>query len=369
MIKEGKFGVQEAVCLLTITTVSKVFYTSPAMVMKVVGTTGWYMTLISAAAAMAAFTPVYYLLKRNPGKNIMDIYDIVLGKSLGSVFTFIFLLIVMLTAAANIREFTEVLIIYVYPLSPPGYIISLLFIVIILAAYLGLESIARVSRFFAGILFSGLIIVLALSAQNYNLHHLFPFFGYGIGTTLSNGILRSSAYGDITIIAIIATSLQKTSTIKKAGYISLILSGAIISTVILAFTLSFPYYAGREITAPMYLMTTLINYGGFFQRMEAIFLYLWSISLTISSCILFYMSLMLYSYLFNIRDKKPIILPLSIILYSLTMLPVNMDVLITKYMQILRSYGWVLFYIPPALVLLLDMIKGNKGGAKAAKSN
>ncbi len=369
MIKEGKFGVQEAVSLLTITIVSKVFYTSPAMVAKVVGTAGWYMTLISALTATIAFTPVYFLLRRFPGKNIMEANDIVLGKTGGSVFSFLLFFILLVSAAANIREFTEVLIVYAYPLSPSSYIMILLIAIIVFAAYLGLESIARVSRILSGILLIGLAILMVLATKNYKFHRLFPIFGYGLGKTLINGLLRSSAYGDITIIAIFASSLQGISHVKKAGYISLALSGIIITTIIFAFTLSFPYYTGQEATAPMYLAATLIDYGAFFKRLEAMFLFIWNITHMISSSVLFYMSLMIYSHIFNIKDKKPLILPLSIVLFALAMIPDNMNSLITIYMQALRSYGWIIFFPPPALVLILAVIKGRKGESKDAKSN
>lgn len=52
MIKEGKFGVQEAICLTWITIVSKVFFSSPAVLARLIGSTGWYATLISAAVAL-----------------------------------------------------------------------------------------------------------------------------------------------------------------------------------------------------------------------------------------------------------------------------------------------------------------------------
>lgn len=368
MIEEGKFGVQEAVSLLTITIVSKAFYTSPAMVMKVVGTAGWYMTMISALTATIAFTPVYLLLKRFPGKNIMEAYDTVLGRVGGSVFSFLFFFIILVSAAANIREFTEVLIVYVYPLSPPSYIMILLSAIIAFAAFLGLESIARVSRLFAGILLSGLALLMVLSVKNYKFYRLFPILGYGFGKTLINGLLRSSAYGDIIIIAVFACSLQGISHVRKAGYNSLVFAGIIITSIIFTFTLSFPYYTGKEATAPMYLSATLIDFGPFFKRLESMFLFIWSISHVISSSALFYISLMIYSHIFNIEDKKPLILPLSIILFALAMIPDSMNSLITIYMQTLRSYGWVIFFPPPALVLLLAVIKGRKGESKSAKS-
>ncbi len=366
MIKEGKFGVQEAVSLLVITSVAKVFYTSPAMVMKVAGTAGWYMTLVSAMVAGIGFIPLWFLLKRFPNKNIMDIYDIVLGRIGGFIFSLVLFLLILATLTANIREYTEVLVVYIFPLSPPQYLITLLFVVIILAAYLGLETIARLSKLFGGILLLGLMAVLLLTMQNYDINHLFPFYGYGVKAILSNGFLRSSAYGDLIIISIIVKSLQGISHVKKAGSLSLIITAAIIPIVILAFSLSFPYDTGREVTAPMYLMTTLINYGPFFQRLESIFLYIWNISLMISSSALFYMLLMVYSHMFNIKDKRPMIVPLAIILFSLTLMVENISRLITVYLQLLRTYGWVFFFLPPTFALLIAIIKGKKGDAESA---
>jgi hypothetical protein len=66
MIKEGKFGVSEAVCLVTITVSAKIFFTSPAVLLTHVGTAIWYETLVSAAAALVGFAFIYLLLKRFP---------------------------------------------------------------------------------------------------------------------------------------------------------------------------------------------------------------------------------------------------------------------------------------------------------------
>ncbi len=48
MIQEGKFGIAEAMWLVVFTSAAKVFFYQPATVAALVGTAGWYMTLISA---------------------------------------------------------------------------------------------------------------------------------------------------------------------------------------------------------------------------------------------------------------------------------------------------------------------------------
>ncbi|MGE5631876.1 MAG: hypothetical protein ACM3TR_12370 [Caulobacteraceae bacterium] len=57
---------------------------------------------------------------------------------------------------------------------------------------LGLETIARFSRFIIYIIVVGFFIVLVLGQQSYSIHHLFPILGYGIGKTILHGLIRSS---------------------------------------------------------------------------------------------------------------------------------------------------------------------------------
>jgi len=189
--KEGKFGLQEAIWVLIITSTAKVFFTSPAMVARAVGTAGWYMTLISTATAAVGFTFIYFLLKRFPEKNIMEVYDSVLGKCIGFVFSLILAVVLLILASVNLREYTDVLKVYVFIKTPPTFIIGFFIVTVVILSFLGLESIARCSKLFAYVLLLGFILILLLASQHYQPHRLFPIFGYGLGNTIYNGIMRS----------------------------------------------------------------------------------------------------------------------------------------------------------------------------------
>ena len=138
MIREGNFGYHEAISLLAITILAKTFFTSPAILVGIVGTAGWYMTLISALTAMFGFMFLYLLLKRFPNKNIMEIADMVLGKLGSIIFLFLFGGFLLWSASISIREFAEVLKVYVLPQSPPSFIIILFLITIIVLSFMGL---------------------------------------------------------------------------------------------------------------------------------------------------------------------------------------------------------------------------------------
>jgi len=315
------------------------------------------MTLLSAAAAAVGFTFIYLLLKRFPGKNLVEAFEASLGRFCGFIFSFLLVLLFMLNASAIVREFVEVLKVYVLPLTSISILIGVFVIVVTVVSFLGLETIARYAKLSAYILLASFAIVLILASQKYETYRMFPIFGHGLAKTIPHGLARSSFYGEVLILAVVAGSLQGTKYVKKAGYLSLVLSGILVSSALLAFTLTFPYYTGAEITAPMYQLTAMIDYGRFLQRLEPIFLFIWFISSFVSVTAIFYTSASLYCKIFRIQDMRPIIFPFATILYTIAIMPGDITTVATGYIHRSREYGWTILYIPPLIALIMAIVK------------
>lgn len=364
MIKEGKFGVQEAVWLTTIAISTKVFFTSPATLAKIVGNTGWYMTLVSAATALIGFFFIYLLLKRFPNKDIVEIFDLSLGRVLGFIFSGVLAVYMLFVAVTRLSEFNQVAKVYAFPLSPNWYIVGICIVCVFIMSWLGLESLARFSKLLAYFMLAGFAIVLILATRNFNANNLYPILGHGLDKTIITGAVRSSAYGEVIILAIFAKTFQGVKYIKKEGIISICLSAFFILLSLLAFTLTFPYYTAQEITAPMYEMATLIDYGRFLQRVEPIFLFIWIISSLISATIVFYSFIWLFCKMFRIQDKKPVILGASVIVYAAALMQKDINTVISLNVESMRSYGSIVFILPLlSLIVAAIRKKGVKGNA------
>ena len=356
MIEKGKFGVSEAVSLITITIVAKIFYTSPSAVVQIAGTAGWYLTIISGGAAFLSFMFVIMLLKRCPGKNIVDAYSTAFGPFIGFVFSFLLASALMFGAVSNTAEFSYVIQSYVLPRTPLFFIIGTCTIGVAILSFLGLESIARFSRLSVLILLTGFTAVILLGMQNYSIHRILPILGYGLKTTIYHGLLRSSFYADVIILAVFTGSLQGLKFVKKAGFLSLAISTIIVSISLLAFSLTFPYFVGEELTAPMYVLASLIDYGRFFQRLESIFLFIWYISSFIGVVALFYTSLCVYCQIFKINDKKSIVFPFAIIFCTASLLPSSIITVVDAIVPLYREYIWVVIFLPPIIGLLTSKL-------------
>lgn len=361
MIKDGKFGYHEAISMFVITIFIKAFFTSPTMVAKLVGTSGWFMTLISALCTAIFFTFQYLLLKRFPNMNQMEINDTVLGNKIGRLLTLLFSAYVLIVAAIKMREFSEVMEVFVLPESPPSFIMIIFCASIIALCITGLETIARFSKFIVYILALGYILVMLFSIPNFRLYRLFPIFGYGLDKNIAIGFSRSSFYGEIALIGVYAKSLQGTKEIKRIGYSSIFVSGILTSSACLFFILAFSYLTAREQVSSMYTLATMVNLGSFLQRVDPIFVFLWNFGTFIEVSVLFYASMAMFCHVFRISDRRPVILPMTTILYCINLIPKGLVEVSTELVQTLRTWGWGFYYFPSILVLIIAVIRKKKG--------
>jgi spore germination protein (amino acid permease) len=366
MIKEGKFGVNEAVCLVTIAICNKIFSTTPGSVTRTIGTTGWYMTLISCASALVFFIFIYLLLKRFPGKNIVEIYEASLGRIIGFIFSFLLMVSFLSGSGIYTSEYVSIMKIYIFPITPLSVLIGALIFAASVAAFLGLETIVRVAKLAAYSALFGYFLILIFSSQYFKLAHILPILGYGLDRTVITGILRGSAYAEVVILAVFAGSLQGIGYIKKAGLISMILSGFLLSLGLLCFSFVFTYTTTEEVTAPIYVMVRILRYGAFFQRLDPIFIFIWIITTIIYISILFYTAVSIYCKIFRLQDTRPVIIPMAVLAFTIAIFPKDFSSVVAEYVEGFRTYSNITFFVLPLIALIVAVIRKKKGENQCA---
>lgn len=360
MIDEGKFGLEETISLIAITITVKSYFTSPTFLAQSIGTSSWYATLISALTALVGFILVCKLLSRFPGKNFSDIFRATLGKILGTIFSLTLCTYLVISNAMLLREFSEVLKVYILPLTPISFVLISMIVPAALVCFFGIESIARFARLMAYFLLIGYVSVLVLNYNNYDILNLFPIGGYGLITSIQHGITRSSFYGEAVILGCIAPSLQGTVHIKKSGIKAIVISGILVSASLICSSMAFTYGTSQEIVSRLFALTQLINIGSFFQRLDPLFILPWCIGSLISITFILYISINTYCNTFKMQDMRPCILPFTIIVYIISILPKDITSIIT-YINILRENGWIVFFGLPIFVLIIAIFRKKKG--------
>jgi len=211
-----------------------------------------------------------------------------------------------------------------------------------------------------------LVVILVFAIPLYEPANLMPVLGHGPVNTLLIGMSRSSGYAEVVALAVFLGALQGMGHFKKAGIISLIISGLIVGSSMFFYIMAFPVNVAVENTNPLLNMTRVIEYGRFFQRFESIFLFAWSISAILAVGISLYITLSIYAKVFRIDDHRVLVLPLAVVLFNIAILPRDLSSLVYIYVAAIREFGWAVAFGLPVLTLLVAVVRGKKGGPAGA---
>lgn len=365
MIKEGKFGTAEAIYLMTLVIASKTFYTSIRVMIKTTGTAAWYMTLISCLTSIIFFLLVTAVMSRFPGKNLVQVFEMVTGRFFGKLLTLIFSAYFVYYAGSSLREFLEMIKAYNLPYTPPSLIITAFMAVVIALAYVGLEGIARVAAVTFYPVIIGIALILFLAYPYYEFRAIFPIGGYGILATLKTGFLRSSAYDEVILLAFVINSVNGVKTFKKVGLVSLLISGITFSFTAFCDIMAFDYTVGSENVSGLFQLARIIYFSRFFQRIESVFLFIWIMASLITVGLAFYTSISIFCKAFKVDSHRPLILPFSFLTFMVTLFPEGLVEVTRVNIMIMREYSMVLMYGVPFLVLLIAVLFGKKGDRHA----
>jgi len=366
VLKEGQIGVFEASAITTIMIASNVFFTSGWSIADRLGPAAWYGILLSACTALGGFYILFLLLQRFQGQGLVPVYEAAFGRPAGGLLLLLTASLFLFNGAMITREFVEAGKVYFYPLTPPSLMIVFFLLAVVTLLHCGLEVIVRSAALFAWPLLTALLAIFFFAGPLYSASHLFPILGPGPVKTLTTGLMRSSMFGEVIVLAVFVNALQGAGHFKKAGVTALVFSGALITLSAIFYTLAFPYPVAAENTIPLLALTRVIEYGRFFQRFDSIFLFAWSIVAMLAVAVNLYAALSIYCRVFRIDDHRALLPSLAVLVFSLAILLPDISSIAFIYVNLMRQHGWLIGFGLPLLALLAAVVRGKKGGPAGA---
>jgi spore germination protein (amino acid permease) len=256
-----------------------------------------------------------------------------------------------------LREFGEDMKTITLEDSPISFIILFFLIGMIAAGFAGIEAIARLSAFVVPIIIAGYYFIVFAVAPYFDISAILPILGNGVESIFIRGASKISAFSSIFIIFLLAPFLKTNKNFRKTGYSAIIFSAVNLVTSVLIYLIAFPYPTAIENFLPIYQLARLINYGRFFQRVESGFVFIWVASALIYLSTGFFFILHVFRKTFGLKYYKPLIIPMSILIFNISLLPPNLMTAMKLDTEFFRSYIWIITFIIPIVVLLLARVR------------
>lgn len=352
-----KISYIEAISLITIVMINKIILNTPKDIIAKTGPSSCLNVIYISILAILTVCLIAYLFKKFPGKDILDISQILGGKMLKTLIGIAYIILLIILTASIIKSLSETLRIIYFRTSPILYI-SLFFVISsIICNRFSLKVIAKANLMIAPIIFLSIIIILASSIKNFMPERIFPILGYGIDNTFFSGLSNIFSFSGMLYLLFLPPLFDKPDKLKQMSIVAITISSIylLLSVACLLLSLSFTMHSDESFS--LYVLTRNLEFGRFIQRVDAIFILVWIIA--IISYINFPISLSIYIFkkLTNISDTNSFNYSINLLILGLCIIPIEYAVFANLIGKFLQNWFLILFFGISIPILILANLK------------
>ena len=361
-MNNNRIGFVESISLTLIVIISHILLNLPNEILGSTASSGPLNVIYITILALILFLVFNKLFSPFQGKDILDVAEFVGGNILKKVVSIIYTLYFIFVCGILLLNFANTLK-TVYLQDMPTSLICLVFILIALIAnQFGFKNVSRVNAIILPFIVVAILIIFFALSVRFVPERFFPVLGYGVNNTFILGATNVFAFGEIILLLLMRSSYKDPKDVKRNGLTSVISSGIILFLSVTSLILIFPFATGGEGILSIYMITRSIQFGTFFQRVDAFFILIWVLTFFSYLSVVFAFILRITNK--NLRMQKSNI-PTFIIglgVFIVTLIPQNIaqirfaENVIYKYACLIIVFGMSF------VILLLGYLKKNKKG-------
>jgi spore germination protein KB len=360
MLEKGKIGSRQLTILVIIYTIGDSILVVPSIVASEAKQDGWVSGIFSLAIAPLLVVFLYDALRKcYPDLTLVEYSQKILGKWLGIAISLLFISYFFITSATYMREIGDIMTSHIMPDTPIQVIMLLFMSIILMAARLGLEPLARSAEIlFPFVVFLILLLILLLLPV-IQFKNLLPIFEGGLKPVIRGSIpfIVLAFIEPVAVLMILPFVSQKDS-IRKSLFVGQLLAGS----VLIIITMLAILVLGPDLTAkhiyPSYILAKKINIANFLTRLEAMLAIIWFITIFVRFSLFFYVAVLGLAQTLKLQDYRPLIFPFGMILIVFTMIMAPSTVYYNTFISdIWPFYASTFGFLLPLLLLTIAKVK------------
>jgi len=281
----------------------------------------WIAAIIGTAIGLLVVWLYCTLAKWFPHLTIVQMNEKVFGKWIGKAISLLFVMMAFIYTASLLYYSGTFLNTHAMPNTPMVAINILMAGTVVMGVRLGLEVIARSAEILILVFFVLFLFLMIFIAPEIKFENIQPVFEVGPIRLLKSSYfyVSVSSINAVVLLMIFPNITNKAKQAKTSFFMGNLVGGI----VIILLTFLCVAVIGAEKTArelyPGYELAKKINIGDFIQRIEAIMGTLWIITLFFKLSLYFYASVFGLAQILNLKDYRPLTLPLGMIAIALSL--------------------------------------------------
>lgn len=295
----------------------------PSILAQKVGHDGWISTILAGFVCTIITILIMLLLKRYSNKTIFDINFLLYGKFFGYFLNAVFTLYLLFIGGITIRVFEEIVNIIILKFTPPIVITILILMPAIYAASKGLKVICKFSVLIY-IAYFFLILCCLLNLKNVRFTYLMPIGKAGLAPIVNNMQLAIYSYLGFELVTLIYPNIKNKEKALKHMVIGMGFTTVFYTFLAAFMTILFGETKLSMLVLPIYSMGQIISVP-VIERLDTLFLLMWFPTMDSTVRAYFFSSYHSILMLFNVKNKKILLLIVSIIEILISRIPQNFE--------------------------------------------
>lgn len=339
--------------------ITKMTFSFPRYLFKACGNAAWLQAIYMSLFAYILFAISIAFFKYTGNKSIIQLAEIVGKTPLKIIVTLIVAFIIIVHTATEMRTFLESAKIILLPRTKIEYILLFFAITVSLGVLCGINSLATVNALFFPFCLFFLCALVVFLVPSYNINNIFPVFGNGVSKIFLNGLLDMHCFSDLLALNLLLPYIGDIKTVKKSGIRAILISAAALVLICLSYGLTYPYPYSKEFLLIPYQLSRMIKAGEYFQRFEALFEFVWTLTHLLYSAIYIYILCDVLKNSLKLRSAKTLVPSVVALISLLSFLPSSIIGFLNTSSR-LKIYIAPFALLMPIVIPLLYRLKGGE---------
>ena len=347
-----KIGKLEAIALIVMVSMNQIFLNLSNIIIVNTGSSAWINVIVISTVSILFCLLIIKLFKPFPTHDIVDVSEYLGNKILKTIVGILYISFFIFISSVILRYLTNSLKLIYFEKSPLTFLLILFLIPVIFAVRLGIKPIP--------IVLISMLIILFSTVGDFVPQRIFPILGFGANETFLIGLNNIFTFSAFAYLYFLIPLLKKPDDFKKVAISSIIVSAIYIFLSVICLIMMFPFISFTDEMLSIYLLTRLIEFGKFFQRVDAIFVLIWILSAFSFLAITIEFANRTLKKLINLKTHKEIAYSMCAIIFSLALSLANFSTIKLMQSEILRYFVIVLVFVISLIILILANLKLKK---------
>ncbi|MCH7320475.1 endospore germination permease [Solibacillus sp. MA9] len=321
MMQDVKINPYQFLVLVILFTIGSSILTVPSALATDAKQDAWIAAIIGTGIGLLVIWLFITIALWFPHLTYVQIIEKLFGRWIGKAFATFFVFISLLFASELLYYFGIFLNIHMMPNTPMIFLNLLMIGIVVMGVRLGLETFARTAEILIVVFFVFFFILVVCISPEMKFENIQPVYEMGTKKILQSSIFYVivSSVDAIVLLMIFPSFVNKMKQGKKIFLIGNLIGGIVIIVITFLCVTVLGFNKTAEEIYPSYELTKKISIGNFIQRIEGLMASLWVITLYFKTTLYFYASVLGMAQILNLKDYRPLTLPLGMIAVVLSL--------------------------------------------------